>query len=412
MNNVTRVVAALSAIVIASAAMDTRTASTASTAAADSISVIHAATMLDGRGASMRNAYVVVRGRHIDRVSTSPVSIPGARMIELGSATLLPGMIDAHVHPGWFVDRNGKRNSQRSPETPVQAALARAGNLYVTLMAGFTTVQSVGGPEDLDLRDAIARGEIVGPRLLTSITQLTSVRTSPDSFRIQVRQLKEQGADLIKLFASSGLGSGGAQTLSDEQITAICSEAKAVGLRTLVHAISAPSVRAATLGGCTEIEHGIFATEAELKLMADHGTIFDPQVCLVLQNYVDNRNMYNFTDSTLAPLKSGLVSSAAMFAKAIKTPGLKIVFGTDAVAGAHGRNADELICRVKVGETPMDAIISATSRAAAAMGLGDKIGTVAVGYEADLIALDGDPSKDITAAKRVVFVMRGGTQYK
>ena len=227
-----------------------------------------------------------------------------------------------------------------------------------------------------------------------------------------MRQLKTQGADLIKLFASSGLGAGGAQTLSDEQITAICGEAKAQGLRSLVHAISAQSVRAATLAGCTQIEHGTFVTDTELRLMAEHGTIFDPQVCLVFQNYVDHPDAYNFTVSSLAPLKAALPAAAAMFARAIKTPGLKIVFGTDAVALAHGRNAEELVCRVAAGQSPMDAIVSATSAGAAALGLGDRIGAIAAGYEADLIAVDGDPSRDITATRRVVFVMRGGARYR
>ena len=240
----------------------------------------------------------------------------------------------------------------------------------------------------------------------------SNARVPADSLRILVRDLKTQGADLIKLFASSGLGAGGAQTLTDEQIGAVCGEAKSQGLRTVVHAISAQSVRAATLAGCTQIEHGMFVTDAELKLMAQHGTIFDPQVCLVLQNYVDHRDAYNFTDSSLAPLKAALPVAAAMFSRAVKTPGLKVVFGTDAVALAHGRNADELLCRVKAGQSPMDAIVSATSAGAAALGLGDKIGSIAPGYEADLIATNGDPSRDIGATQRVVFVMRGGIRYR
>lgn len=378
----------------------------------DGVTIIHAGTMLDGRGASVRNAWVVVRGGRIERVSTSPVAIAGAKTIELGNATLLPGLIDAHTHPGWYVDRQGKRNSNRSGDTPAQAALARAGNLYATLMAGITTIQSLGGGEDLELRDATARNVIPGPRILTSITQLSQARVSADSFRIRVRALKAQGADVIKLFASSGLGAGGEQLLSDEQIGAICSEAKAQGLRTVVHAISAISVRAATLAGCTQIEHGTFATDVELKLMAEHGTIFDPQVCLVFQNYIDHPDAYSFTDSSLAPMKAAIPTAAAMFSRAIKTPGLKVVFGTDAVALAHGRNADELLCRVAAGQSPMDAIVSATSAGAAALGLGDRIGTVVAGYEADLIATDGDPSRDIAAAKRVVFVMKGGERYR
>ncbi len=385
---------------------------TASAQQPGAATVIHAGTLLDGRGGSVRDAWVVVRGSRIERVATTHVEVEGSQAVELGPATLLPGLIDAHVHPGWYVDRNGRRNSPRNGDTPAEAALARAGNLYATLMAGFTTIQSVGGPEDIDLRDATARNVIPGPRILTSITQLSDPRVPADSLRAMVRQLKADGADLIKLFASSGLGSGGNQLLSDDQIGAICGEAKAQGLRTLVHAISAQSVRAATLAGCTQVEHGTFATQAELTLMAQHGTIFDPQVCLVFQNYIDHPDAYGFSDSTLAPLRAALPTAKAMFAKAIRTPGLKVVFGTDAVALAHGRNAEELVCRVAAGQSPMDAIVSATSAGAAAMGLGDRIGTIAAGFDADLIATDGDPSRDIAATRRVVFVMRGGVRYR
>lgn len=380
--------------------------------AADSVTIIHAHSVLDGRGGAIHDAWVIVRGHRIERVSRTPVQIAGATRIDLGSATLMPGLIDGHVHPGWYVDHNGKRNSARSGDSPADAALARAGNLYATLMAGFTTIQSIGGPEDFDLRDATTRDLIPGPRILTSGTPISSTRPTPDSLRAIVRALKAQGVDLIKLFASSGLGAGGAQTLSDEQLGAICGEAKALGLRTLVHAISAASVRASVIAGCTQIEHGIFVTDAELRLMAEHGTIFDPQVCLVFQNYVDHPDAYGFTDSSLAPLKAALPAAAAMFRRAVATPGLKLVFGTDAVALAHGRNADELVCRVSSGQSPMAALVSATSAGADALGLGTTLGAIAAGYEADLIAVAGDPLRDIRAMRNVVFVMRGGRRYR
>jgi imidazolonepropionase-like amidohydrolase len=333
---------------------------------------------------------------------------------ELGSATLLPGLIDAHVHPGWYINREGALHSQRDADTPAQSAIARSGNLYATLAAGFTTIQSVGGPEDIDLRDAVNRWQIAGPRILTSITQINDRRLSPDSLRGLVRGLKTQGADVIKLFASAGLGAGGAQTLSDEQLAAICGEAKTQGLRSVVHAISAGSVRAATLAGCTEIEHGTFATDAELALMAEHGTIFDPQVCLVFQNYIDHRDVYTksgFSEQSFDALAKAIPTATEMFKHAIRTPGLTVIFGTDAVALAHGRNADELLCRVRAGQSPMDAITSATSITARALGLGDRIGAIAPGLDADIIAVDGDPSKDIVALRRVRFVMRGGVVF-
>jgi imidazolonepropionase-like amidohydrolase len=378
-----------------------------------SVVTIHAARLIDGRGKETQNVLVTVADGRI--VSVAPAGDNGAKATyELGDATLLPGLIDAHVHPGWYINRNGALHNGRDSDTPTESALARAGNLYATLMAGFTTIQSVGGPEDLELRDAVTRWQIPGPRILTSITQLSDQRPSPDSLRALVRSLKARGADLIKLFASAGLGAGGNQTLSDEQLAAICGEAKTVGLRTVVHVISAASVRAATLAGCTEIEHGTFATQAELTLMAEHGTIFDPQVCLVFQNYIDHRDVYarsGFRDSSFIALANAIPTATAMFRKAIATPRLKIIFGTDAVALAHGHNADELLCRVKAGQRPMDAITSATSSAAAALGLGDKIGTVAPGFDADLIAVRGDPAQDIAAITKVMFVMRSGAVF-
>jgi imidazolonepropionase-like amidohydrolase len=381
--------------------------------AGSSTVTIHAARMIDGHGKETANVLVTVRDGRIASVGSAAEGSVSATY-DLGDATLLPGLIDAHVHPGWYINRKGALHDGRDADTPTESALARAGNLYATLHAGFTTIQSVGGVEDLDLRDAVARWQIAGPRILTSITQLSNKNPSPDSLRALVRSLKARGADVIKLFASAGLGAGGAQTLSDEQLAAICGEAKAQGLRSVVHAISAGSVRAATLAGCTEIEHGTFVTQAELTLMAQHGTIFDPQVCLVFQNYIDHRDVYarsGFSDASFIALANAIPTATAMFRKAIATPGLKIIFGTDAVALAHGHNADELLCRVKAGQRPMDAITSATSATASALGLGDEIGSIAPGYDADLIAVRGDPSQDIAAITKVTFVMRGGVVF-
>ncbi|MDB4899405.1 MAG: amidohydrolase [Gemmatimonadetes bacterium] len=376
---------------------------------------IHTATLLDGRGGARRDMLVTVRGTRIASVQPWMAGAPRATY-ELGALTLLPGLIDVHVHPGWYVNSKGALHRPDDGDSPETAALNRAGNLYATLMAGVTTIQSLGGPEDADLRTAVARGVIPGPRILTSLQPINDTHPSPDSMRAIVRQRKADGADLIKLFASAGLGAGGAQTLSDAQIAAICGEAKAVGLRTVVHAISAQSVRAATLAGCTEIEHGIFVGDDELRLMAEHGTIFSPQVCLVFQNYLDNREAYTrsgFTPKSFESLQGALGQTPAMFARAIATPKLRIVFGTDAVALAHGHNADELVCRVqKGGQRPMDAVVSATSSAASALAIDDRVGTIAPGMDADLIAVDGDPSNDVTALKRVMFVMRQGSVYK
>lgn len=392
----------------------------ASTAAAqgDTTTVtIHAALVLDGLGGMQRNAVVTVRDNRIVSVAAAK---PGAHTTyELGTATVMPGIIDAHVHPGWYINAAGRLHNAdngRDGETPAQSAIARAGNLYATLMGGVTTIQSLAGPEDLDLRDAVARGVIPGPRILTSITQINNQRLTPDSLRGMVRALKARGADVIKLFASSGLGAGGEQTLSDDQLRAICGEATSQRLRTVVHAISAKSVAAATLAGCTEIEHGTFATDTELKLMAEHGTIFDPQVCLVFQNYIDHRDVYarsGYSDSTFAALARAIPTATEMFRHALATPNLKIIFGTDAVALAHGRNIEELVCRVRGGgQKPIDAITSATSATAAALGIGSQVGALTPGLQADIIAVAGDPTRDIEALRHVIFVMRDGKTYQ
>jgi imidazolonepropionase-like amidohydrolase len=401
------------ALAAALAAVQTLAAQARSRAPSDSTFLIHAATMLDGRGGTTRDPLLLVRAGKIERVVSGPLALEppaGARVIELGNATLLPGMIDAHTHPGWYVDGSGKLQTGMREGAVALAAQAR--NLKATLLAGFTTVQSLGGVEDLALRSGTASDSIPGPRLLTSIQQLSDPGPTPDSFRVLVRALEQRGADVIKLFASSGLGSADPQLLSDEQIRAICSEAHAQGLRSLVHAMTAQSVRASTLAGCTQIEHGLFATDAELRLMAERGTFFDPQVCLVFQNYLDRPQIYDFDPAALALFREALAVARRTFQHALATPGLKIVFGTDAVAGSHGLNADELVCRAQAGQKPMDVIVSATSLAATALGMGDHLGVIAPGYDADIIATDGNPAVDIEATKRVVFVMRAGRVYK
>jgi imidazolonepropionase-like amidohydrolase len=205
-------------------------------------------------------------------------------------------------------------------------------------------------------------------------------------------------------------------TLSQEQLNAACDEAKKQGLRTLVHAYK-EAVRAAALAGCTQVEHGTLATDDDLKLMAEKGTYLDPQAGLVIENYLLNKDRYlgtpGYTAEGMAAMEKILPTEHGLIRQAMKTPGLKVVFGTDAVAGAHGRNAEEFIDRVRdCGVDPMTAMVSANSLGAEAMGMADRIGSIAPGLEADIIALDGDPLKDITAVRRVVFVMKGGVVYK
>ncbi|HEX6464843.1 MAG TPA: amidohydrolase family protein, partial [Vicinamibacterales bacterium] len=261
-------------------------------------------------------------------------------------------------------------------------------------------------------RDRINRGQLPGPSILTSLRQIQGRSGDPDALRELVRQTKREGADVIKLFATSGLGAGGDQTMTDDQIQAVCGEARAVGLRSVVHAIGDKGARASVLAGCTSIEHGPFVTNETLDLMAQRGTYFDPNL-LVLHNYLDNRAGFpTFDQKTLDTIEKGIAPMADALRRA-RAHHVKIVFGTDAVAGSHGRNAEEFIYRVReAGETPADVLISATSMSAESLATADRIGTIAVGKAADLVATDGNPLSDITAVRRVRFVMKDGKVYK
>jgi imidazolonepropionase-like amidohydrolase len=328
----------------------------------------------------------------------------------------MPGGIDTHVHIGWHFGKDG-RSSEGEDETPQEYALYAAENAWRTLMGGITTVQSLGADVDKPLRDAVARGVLPGPRILTAIEPISNPRLTPEELRDAVRKAAADGADVIKVFASRSIRDGGTPTMSQEQMNAICAEAKAHGLRVVVHAHGPESVQRSVLAGATSIEHGVLIGQPELDLMAAHGTYFDPQLDLVFRNYFENKEHFlgigNYTEEGFAKMREALPKSLNVFQLGLKTRGLKMVFGTDAVAGAHGRNFQELVYRVqKGGQTPMDAIISATSLAAESLGLGDRIGSIAPGYEADLIATDGDPLQDITALERVSFVMKRGHVYK
>jgi imidazolonepropionase-like amidohydrolase len=333
----------------------------------------------------------------------------------MSGKTVMPGMIDAHDHLMWYFNKNGRYHSGNDGDTPEDTHKAVAMNANATVMAGFTTIQSPGDRQDTLIAGWAAASGLVAPRIITSLGQVTG--GTPDALRTRVRQLKAQGANLVKLFASGSLRDGGQQSMTDEQLAAACSEAKSIGIRTLVHAHSVASVQAATRAGCTQVEHGVFADQASLDLMAKMGTWFDPQCALVFTNYLDNRAKYegigNFNEAGFASMQQAISLAPEVMRKALATKNLKVLYGTDAVAGAHGRNAEDLVCRVqKAGEAPMHALISATSLNAEALGLGDRIGTIAAGYEADIIAIDGDPIKDITAVRKVSFVMKGGVVVK
>jgi len=375
--------------------------------------VLQTGVLLDGRGGLLRNQQIVIEGGRI--VSVGPGKAKPD--YDLTGLTVMPGWIDTHVHLQWHMDANHK--SVSGGAKPEEMALYTAADAWMELEDGFTTVQSVGSLFDGPVRDIIGLGVLPGPRVLTSLIQIQGMAGegekrhvwTNDELREIVRKNKTDGADVIKLFATSGLGAGGGQSMTDEQIQTVCSEAKAVGLRSVVHAIGDAGARAAVLAGCTSIEHGTFLKDETLDLMVKRGTFFDPNL-LVLHNYLENRASYTFTDAQLKILQDGIAPTVDVLRRA-RARGVKIAFGTDAVAGAHGRNAEEFVYRVQEGgEKPMDAIVSATSVSAQSLGLGREIGTIAPGYQADFVAVAGDPLTDITSVRSVRFVMKGGKVYK
>ena len=376
--------------------------------------VIAVSTLLDGKGGVQHDTRVVIEGSKI--IAIDPKA--GPVDYDLRGLTALPGWIDAHVHITWSFGADGK-NAMQGAATQFLANAA-ASNAHVTLMAGFTTVQSVGSAADVPLRDAIARGELPGPRILTSVEPLMGngeATGTPDEIRAYIRKQKEAGADVIKIFASGGITSD-VMTLSQEQLNAACDEARQLGLRSLVHAFGDAAVRGAILAGCTEVEHGLGASDGDLKLMAEKGIPIDPQAGLLLETYLRDKAKYvtagpYYTEASFARLPELITAHQEFIKRALKIPELKIVYGTDAVAGAHGRNAEDFIHRVRdCGVEPMSAMVSANSLNAEALSMSDQIGSIAPGLQADIIALDGDPLKDITSVRRVVFVMKGGVVYK
>ena len=309
--------------------------------------VLRAARILDGRGGVLENRDIVVRDGQIAEIVARGDG-QGDRTYDLTALTLLPGYIDTHVHIGAHFDEDGKLHPP-AEGTIGHRTLYGAENAYRTLMDGITTVQSLGSPDDAELKAWITRGEIPGPRLLSSLGSVREATGTPAQIRAFVQDRAAAGADVVKIFASTSIRFGGVTTLSAAQLEAACGEARAHGLRSVVHAHRSDAIRLAADAGCTQIEHGWLLEPADLEV----------------------------------------------FQRAVVTPGVRIVYSTDANAGSHGANTDELVAYVQQGgQAPMDAVVSATSLAAESLGLGDRIGAIASGFEADLIALDGDPLTD------------------
>ena len=386
-----------------------------SAASAETI-ILRASRILDGRGGVLEDREIVVREGLIADIVPRGVG-SGERVYDLTAMAVLPGYIDTHVHISRHFDPDGKLHAPEDREELGHITLHGAENAYRTLMSGVTTVQSLGSEEDAELKAWIARGEIPGPRLLSSLGAVRAGTGSPEEIRAYVRDRAAAGADVVKIFASKSIRLGGVTDISAEQLEAACGEARRLGLRSVVHTHRADGVRLAAAAGCTQIEHGWMLEPGALREIAASGMYFGNQIDLLFRNYAENASRYDgISDYTLegfANLQGARPGALKAFQEALRIPGLKLVYSTDAVAGGHGRNAQELVAYATLGgQDPMDVVVSATSRAAESLGLADRIGAISKGMEADIIALDGDPLADPAALDRVAFVMRAGRVFK
>ena len=376
----------------------------------DAMLVLTADRVVDGRGGVLEDHGVVVREDRIAAVLPVAELPPESQRLDFPGGTILPGFIDTHVHLHWHFGEDGRYTRDDPPEVNALHALE---NGIKMLEAGFTTVQSLGAAVDGPVRDAVNRGVVPGPRIITSLGSLNARTGGPEEMTAEVHRLADAGADAIKIFASESSRDGGGPTLSQEQLDAACGAATERGLRTLVHAHGPVSATRAANADCTTIEHGSLLDQATLDVLAEKGLFYDPNTYLIVANYLENKDRYlgigNYTEEGFRLMSENSEGRMGIFGKALATEGLRVVFGTDAVAGAHGQNIREAVARVEQGgQAPADLIVSLTSLAAESLGLGDEIGTVAEGYAADLVAVDGDPTLDVTALGNVRLVIRDG----
>ncbi|WP_213980307.1 amidohydrolase family protein [Sphingomonas sp. dw_22] len=401
---------ATAALLATSAAQAQETPFTPAPATAKPIT-IHAGELIDGKGKVTRDVTVTVLGTKITAIAPGK---PAAPTYDFAKLTVMPGMIDTHVHITAHFNDEGRATDK--DETGEQKGLKWAENVHVTLLSGFTTVQSIGSDDDLVLRKAIEGGRLPGPRLLTSGKPINNPKMTPDEIRAFVDATKAKGADVVKIFASASSRDGGAPTMTDAQMEAACGEARKIGIRTWVHAHAAAAVRQAINAGCYAITHARYTTQAELNLAAERGVFIEPSWGVVQQNYLAHQANYegigNYSKEAFEQMRRYQPSTPAVWHMMLQTKGLKLLAGGDTNAGGEGHNVEETIWRVEHGQPAMDGITTTTSADAAALGLGEVTGSIAPGMEADIIAVKGDPLKDITALRNVVFVMKGGKVYK
>lgn len=407
-------------------------------APADPPIVIKAARLIDGRGGSpLEPAMVRIEGDKVAEVGTQ-IAIPkDAIIIDLGNATLLPGLIDLHTH---LTDRYGTNWEEALVKTtPGHNALWGAHNARVTLLAGFTTCRDMGPTwpyVDVDLRNAIDEGAVPGPRLLVAGNYVSStggagdarqfsiyvdvpivknLADGPDEVTKAVRTNLKYGADFIKILVTGAVLSKGihpgAQQYSDAEIQAAVTEANRWGRQVAAHAHGIDGIKAAIRAGVRTIDHGTFLDDEAVRMLkATRKTFYVPTLYTSEVIQAEGKQ-YGIPESEIERDKQLRSIEIAGFKRALAAK-LPIGLGTDSAVIPHGENAKELVIRVALGESPMSAIVSATSLNAEIIGWSDRVGSIEKGKYADLIAVPDNPLQDITRLERVGFVMKGGIVYR
>lgn len=398
--------------------------------------VIRAARMFDGKSSTLiPNAVVIVEGDRIVQAGSGLAVPAGADVIDLGDATILPGLIDCHVHMAMELSGDWANAAVRA--TPADAAIAGTVFAKRTLDAGFTTVRNVGASDfiDVSLARAIDAGRIPGPRMIVAGHSIgitgghadengfrpglmdqgpeAGIANGADEIRSAIRYQVKYGATCIKIVATGGVLSEGdeigAQQMTDEEIRVAVEEAHRLGRRVAAHAHGTSGIKAAARGGVDSIEHASFLDDEAIALLKQHGTYIVPTL---LAGYTVESRANNGTLPAFARAKAREAAEAMRrsFRKAVEA-NVKIAFGTDSGVSSHGGNAFEFELMVKYGMAPAQALLAATRDAAALLGRTD-IGAIEAGRLADVVAVPGDPLSDISVMGRVSFVMKDGTVVK
>ena len=436
-----KLTAILSALAVAFAApLLAQAPGPAAAQAVEPVTLIHAGTLIAVPGqAPRRQASVIIRGRRIAEVRDGFVEVPGARVIDLRSATVMPGFIDSHVHFGGLDDRLQSRlqAAQRDYEDEAYTALLNARR---TLLAGFTTVRDLGGEARLitTLRDAIAQGQFAGPTILSAARMVsvsgghgannglnrdldaaargrtTNVCNGPEDCRRATREQIGAGADVIKLAATGGVLSNVAgglnQQMMDDEMKAVVETARTFGRKVAAHAHGVNGINAALKAGVDSIEHGTFTNDETFRLYKQTGAYYVPTLVAPAAAVADGQRGA-LTPAQFDKAREAAGNAEKSFARAVRE-GVKIAFGTDSGVAPHGRNAEEFSLMVRNGMAPAAAIRSATVSAADLLGRSAQIGTIEVGKDADIIAVAGDPLQDVRLLENVGFVMKHGRVHK